>query len=61
MTPRSSVLSGRQGEETESGVLCTLSHWEHSQLVRPQVTGSFEVAVASADTGCWMDGMPPLG
>lgn len=54
MTPWNCVLNGRQGEETESGVFCTLAHWEHSQLVCPEVTGSFEMAVACTDTGCWV-------
>lgn len=43
----------------ESGVLCTLSHWEHSQPLRPGVTGSFEVAMAVTDRA--LDGMSPLG
>lgn len=54
MTPWSCVLNGRQSEETESGVLCTLSHWERSQLVRPEVTGSFEMTVAGTDAVSWM-------
>lgn len=58
MTPGSSVLSGRQGEKKESGVLCTLSHWEHSQPMRPEVTGSFE-RQWQAQTA--LDGMSPLG
>lgn len=59
MTRGSSVVSGRQGEKKESGVLCTLSHWEHSQPMRPEVTGSFEMAVAGTDRA--LDGVPPLG
>lgn len=53
------VLSGKWGEEKESGILCNLSHWEHIQLVCPEVTGFFEMA---AGTDRLLGGMlPPLG
>lgn len=58
MTLWSRVLNGRQDEEKEFGVLCTLSHWEHSQPVRPEVTGSFEMVEAGTDRV--LDGTLPL-